>query len=144
MKLNFIKIYFLFSVFFSFWLYRYSVNVIYYIILVAVTLMFLMGIPLLIEGIQAAPWVDRAKRLFLVLVIILFISLGFLYSFVSGLDERFCYNFLAQNIITKQVTNYCNFPPWYARILRRTNFTRNLPEKLPDYAGFQDGSIKIK
>jgi hypothetical protein len=136
----FIKIYSVFAIIFSLWLHKYSVNVVYYWILVFVTGMFLMGIPLLIEGLQKAPWVNKLKRLFIVAFIILFVSLGFLYSFVSGLDERFCYNFLAQNVITKRVSNYCNFPPWYTKILRRTNFTRNLPSRLPDYAGFQ-GSV---
>jgi hypothetical protein len=140
---HFIKIYFIFAIFFSLWLYRYSVNVVYYWILVLVTVMFLMGISLLMDGLQKAPWVDKMKRLFIVAFIILFISLGFLYSFVSGLDERFCYNLLAQNTITRRVNNYCNFPPWYTKILRRTNFTRNLPTKLPDYAGFQ-GDVNIK
>lgn len=140
---TFIKIYFVFAVFFSLWLYRYSINVVYYWLLTFVTVMFLIAIPLLIDGLQKDPWVDKMKRLFLVAVVILFISLGFLYSFISGLDERFCYSFLSENVITKQVSNYCHFPPWYTKILRRTNFTRNLPSKLPDYAGFQ-GDIDVK
>ena len=137
----FTKIYFIFSILFSLWLFRYSVNVVYYWIFVVVSIMFLMGVPLLVDGIQRAPWVDKIKRLFIVICIVFFISLGFLYSFVSGLDERFCYNLLAQNIITRQTMNYCNFPPWYTKVLRRTNFTRNLPSSLPDYLGFQ-GNIK--